>query len=146
MNTAAEHWLWRLSAAAWLAAAGNEIEAARAALGERRVAIAHLRRGAGMALNAVLVAWSGDDPARRETAETMWGRSYVDHLRAVAEGRCGPLDDEAARACAELASLSSRAPELVALGKARNAELLAACDAAERLLGCCAAHCGAAAL
>ncbi len=95
-----------------------------------------------MALNAVLVAWAGDDPARRGPAETMWGRSYLDHLRAVADGELGPLDADAARACTELLALSPGPPALVSLGRTRGSDVIAACETAARLLTLCAVHCG----
>jgi hypothetical protein len=78
------HWLWRLSADAWLEAAQVELEQGRAQLGARRTAVTHARRAAGMALNAVLVTL----PARgwpRERCEVALGRSYIDHLRALAD-------------------------------------------------------------
>jgi HEPN domain-containing protein len=71
------HWLYRLSPSEWLQAAENELRTAERALGQRqqRAGVAGARRAAGMALNAVLAARSD---------ETSWGRSYMDHLQAVA--------------------------------------------------------------
>lgn len=69
------HWLYRLPPDDWLAAADTELVAAHAAFSRHadRVGVTHCRRGAGMALNAVL--WQGERPA--------WGRSYMDHVVAL---------------------------------------------------------------
>src|SRR5690554_843546 len=80
-----DHWLWRLSAHDWLEAAKREIELGRAQLGSRRTAVTHARRAAGMALNGVLVTMAARGWSR-ERCETVWGRSYIDHLRALASG------------------------------------------------------------
>ena len=86
-----DHWLWRLSPAEWLAAAESEIEQGQRRLDSRRAAVTHARRAAGMALNGVLVAMAdrGWSDARCESA---WGRSYIDHLRALSRA-----EDDAAR-------------------------------------------------
>lgn len=85
--TDAEHWLWRLDADGWMRAALTELESGADNVAMRRTAITHARRAAGMALNAVLVAWAraqGTDDALA-AAETRWGRSYIDHLRLLGE-------------------------------------------------------------
>jgi HEPN domain-containing protein len=70
------HWLHRLDAAEWLTAAANELARADEALAHKqtRPGVAGARRAAGMAWNAVLVG--AEDEA--------YGRSYMDHLRALA--------------------------------------------------------------
>jgi HEPN domain-containing protein len=70
------HWLHRLDAEEWLRAAANElVRAEEALLGKQhRMGVAGARRAAGMAWNAVLV---GADDER-------YGRSYMDHLKALA--------------------------------------------------------------
>jgi HEPN domain-containing protein len=70
------HWLHRLDADEWLRAADNELVRAEDALvrKQHRPGLAGARRAAGMAWNAVLV---GKDDER-------YGRSYMDHLRALA--------------------------------------------------------------
>lgn len=78
------HWLWRLSANEWLDAAQRELEQADAQLGSRRTAVTHARRAAGMALNGVLVALATRGWAR-ERCQTVLGRSYIDHLRTLAD-------------------------------------------------------------
>ncbi len=69
------HWLYRLTAEDWLRAAEGELlQAARAlAARKQREGLTYARRAAGMAWNAVLV---------RELDES-YGRSYMDHLRAL---------------------------------------------------------------
>lgn len=105
--TDGEHWLWRLDADGWMRAAMTELESGADNVAVRRTAVTHARRAAGMALNAVLVAWAraqGTSDAQA-AAETRWGRSYVDHLRLVAEsdpeGQV-PLDPRAAEAARAL--------------------------------------------
>jgi HEPN domain-containing protein len=73
-----EHWLYRLDAGEWLRAAATELGHAYRALEARshRPGLTHARRAAGMALNGVLVLAGEPDPR--------YGRSYVDHLRALA--------------------------------------------------------------
>lgn len=70
------HWLHRLTAEEWLRAARNELGRAEQALAhkQRRPGVAGARRAAGMAWNAVLVG--AEDAA--------YGRSYMDHLHALA--------------------------------------------------------------
>lgn len=106
MSEDGEHWLWRLDADAWMRAARTELDAGAEHLAQRRTAVTHARRAAGMALNAVLVAWGrAQGEAAAEAAEHRWGRSYVDHLRRVGEaadieplGPQGPAVAAAARA------------------------------------------------
>jgi HEPN domain-containing protein len=89
------HWLYRLSAEEWLRAAENELVSAERSLDakQQRAGVTYARRAAGMALNACLcVAF---DPA--------YGRSYMDHLHALAK------DDAAS------AELREAAARLVAL-------------------------------
>ena len=71
------HWLHRFDAEEWLRAAANELQRAEEALAhkQQRPGVAGARRAAGMAWNAVLVA--AEDEA--------YGRSYMDHLRALAK-------------------------------------------------------------
>jgi hypothetical protein len=102
------HWLHRLTAAEWLAAADTEVAHAEAALARRawRPGITHARRAAGMAWNAVLVAVPpGDD---------RFGRSYMDHVQALA----GEADatEEVRTAARLLRDTPPAPPELVTLG------------------------------
>jgi hypothetical protein len=92
------HWLHRLSADEWLQAADNELRRTRVALEQRqhRAGIAGARRAAGMAWNGVLVAQGAAD-------DSPYGRSYMDHLRALAAdaAESTPLRDAAARLLSE---------------------------------------------
>lgn len=89
-------WLYRLSAEQWLAAAANELHNAEFAFRakQQRAAVTHARRAGGMALNAVLRLRAEPDPR--------YGRSYMDHLHALAAdealGEAGaPLREAASR-------------------------------------------------
>ncbi len=74
----AAHWLHRLTATEWLAAARNELVRARHALAtkDHRGGVTQARRAAGMAWNAFMAAHGG--------SEDRYGRSYMDHLKALA--------------------------------------------------------------
>lgn len=102
------HWLFRLSAAEWMAAAENELRSGEQAIARRAVrpAVTHARRGAGMALNAVLLA--DDAKAAR------YGRSYMDHLVALAGDATAP--GEARAAAQRLLGTPARPPTLVKIG------------------------------
>lgn len=116
------HWLWRLDAADWIAAARTELAAAHERIGNRRAAVVHCRRAAGMALNAVLVAWAagdGDD----EGATTRWGRSYVDHLEALAAGDRLSLPEPAVALAAEILAVPTTQVEVATIGRGPNAAL-----------------------
>lgn len=80
---AREHWLLRLSAKDWLKAAERELELAQTQSRSRRKALTHVRRGVGMALNGVLVASHTAEEIDLEHAESVWGRSYIDHIKAL---------------------------------------------------------------
>jgi HEPN domain-containing protein len=101
------HWLHRLTAAEWLAAADTELGQCAEALGRRafRPGVTHARRAAGMALNALLVA--EEHPS--------WGRSYMEHVMALADDATVP---EPVREAARLLRDTPPAPPaLVTLGK-----------------------------
>src|SRR4051812_9602855 len=69
-------WLTRLSAEEWIRQGLSELQRAEARIAahDRSAAVLGLRRAAGMALNGALsVRWRA------------WGRTYVDHVRAVAD-------------------------------------------------------------
>ncbi|HWB81130.1 MAG TPA: hypothetical protein VG755_39475 [Nannocystaceae bacterium] len=129
-------WLHRLDAAGWLAAAETELDAGARRVAERRAAITHARRAAGMALNAVLVAWTRSDPTLDPTAP--WGRSYVDHLRMLADGERGPLDADAPALAEAVLATPLLAPALVSLGR-RHADVSATLAHARTLVDACAA-------
>lgn len=138
MDDRSEHWLWRLDAAAWLRAAHAELEAGRAHLNSRRIAVTHARRGAGMAINAVLVALPVG-PGE----ELRWGRSYLDHLRALAgadEARRGPLSARVQAASARLLTLAvAPSAALVQLARGPHSAAETALDLAAQIFDECAA-------
>jgi hypothetical protein len=101
------HWLYRLSAEEWLAAAETELGHCQQTLARRaiRPGVTHARRGAGMALNAVLVV----------EERSAWGRSYMEHVVALADDQAAPA---AVRAAARLLrDTPPQPPALVSLGK-----------------------------
>jgi hypothetical protein len=133
-----DHWLWRLDARAWLLAAEVELEAAANNLRSRRAAITHARRGAGMALNAVLVAL-----AVEPEDELRWGRSYIDHLRAIAsadDARRHPLPAHTRALAARLLTIAvAPTAALVQLGRGPDSAAQEALELARSLLEACAA-------
>ncbi len=123
-----DHWLLRLDAAAWLRAAAAELSAGERRVDHRRTAVTHARRSAGMALNALLRAEAGATPETvdDDPALLRWGRSYVDHLRALADATdpaaCAPLPARAAELARALMAIGPTPPQgLVQLGAAPNA-------------------------
>lgn len=140
----AEHWLWRLTAPQWLDAARHELAQGRAHAHDRRAALVYARRGAGMALNAVLAALGEEAEAPgRAVLEVRWGRSYVEHLQALADGEAAvraPLPAEAAEAARVVLETPLRT-QIVTLGRGPAADVHAVLEAAEQLLGACAGAC-----
>lgn len=134
--TDAEHWLYRLDAAAWLRAAQHELDACAANIASRRAAVTHARRAAGMAVNAVLVGLAD--------GETRWGRSYLEHLQALARADAGtlaPLDAAVQAAAGRLLATAPVAPPtgLVALARGPHAAADEALAAALAVVEACAA-------
>lgn len=142
------HWLWRISAGGWLASAVNELQQGAAVLSVRRSAVTHARRAAGMALNAVLVemAARGGSPGR---SEAIWGRSYIDHLRTLADPAVepevlAPFDADIAWCCRELLGIPVMGPtDLVRLARSRDEAAVSALQVARRIVDACATHVGA---
>ncbi|HEY5089493.1 MAG TPA: hypothetical protein VIK30_05970 [Polyangia bacterium] len=101
------HWLHRLTAAEWLAAAETELTHAEAALARRaaRPGVTHARRAAGMAWNAVLIA----KPDNRA------GRSYMEHVVALSENTA--LPPEIRQAAQRLRDTPAMPPTLITLGR-----------------------------
>jgi hypothetical protein len=93
------HWLKRLSPDEWIAAAMGELSRAEKAwaAGSARAGVVGLKRAAGMALNGALLVEPDD----------AWGRTYVEHVQALARDEKVP---EAVRgACRTI--LEARPPE-----------------------------------
>jgi hypothetical protein len=101
------HWLHRLTATEWLAAAETELGHAEAALARRaaRPGVTHARRAAGMAWNAVLI----------ETPDDRAGRSYMEHLVALSEDAAVPV--QVRQAARLLRDTPPMPPALVTLGR-----------------------------
>jgi HEPN domain-containing protein len=105
-------WLRRLSPDEWIRAALGELQRATAAYesGNPRAGAAGIKRAAGMALNGALIV--EPDPG--------WGRSYVEHVQALAKDARVP---EAVRAACRVV-LDAKPPEgaLVPLRTPRSHE------------------------
>lgn len=108
--TAGSHWLYRLSAEQWLLAADNEVRNARHAFESRqhRTGLTHARRGAGMAVNALLL--------QRENPD--YGRSYMEHLQGLQRD---PQVPEDIRAAATRLLTTPLRPTLVTIGRKEGA-------------------------
>jgi HEPN domain-containing protein len=104
----------RHSPGEWIRLGLSELERARAALAAHDLAagITGLKRAAGMALNGALVVQPND----------AWGRTYVEHLAALANERSAP---EAARQAAR-ALTEARVPSgpIVSLRRPSDEERL----------------------
>ena len=126
-TSAAEHWLTRLSPDEWLRAADHELALCAEALQRRamRPGVTHARRAAGMAWNAVLA--SAIRPANARTgsgaevnpAWERYGRSYMDHVKALADDAAAAdqIPDGARAAAQVLRDTPPAPPTLIAIGK-----------------------------
>jgi|LNFM01.1.fsa_nt_gb hypothetical protein len=87
------HWLYRFTAREWIKVALQEVERAEGAYAsrDRKGGMATCRRAAGMAINGAMVAGA--------LAEARYGRSYMDHVVALAHDETAP---EAVREAAKL--------------------------------------------
>jgi hypothetical protein len=83
------HWLFKLSPDEWIRAAMTELRRAEESYKQRdaKAGLAGCRRAAGMALNAALIV------RPRES----WGRTYLEHVTAVAQEEEAP--EAVKRAC-----------------------------------------------
>jgi HEPN domain-containing protein len=95
-----EHWLRKLSPDEWVRAGLSDLRRAEEAFqaGSSRAGLAGARRAAGMALNGALIV----EP------DEAWGRSYVDHLGALA--RDGRVPERVREACRELTEVAPPGP------------------------------------
>jgi len=105
-----EEWLTKLSPKEWISAALGELSRAEAAYARRdaRAGIAGCKRAAGMALNAALSV--EPNPA--------WGRTYVEHVQALAKDASVP---EAVRASAGVV-IDAKAPSALATLHTRSGD------------------------
>jgi hypothetical protein len=110
------HWLYRFSVEEWLAAADNELGLCEGALARRafRPGVTHARRAVGMAWNAVLVLH----------LDERYGRSYMDHVAALAAAEGVP--EEIRAAARDLRDTPAAPPTLITLGKPNLQPLQAA--------------------
>jgi HEPN domain-containing protein len=101
-----DHWLHRLTADEWLQAAENELERASRALEQKqqRAGVTQARRAAGMAWNAVLAV----------ALDESYGRSYMEHLVALAKEQAVPEEVRVAAGALVSAPLVA---QVVTLGK-----------------------------
>ena len=137
---AADHWLWRLDAHGWIAAARTELDHGRGRSSARRTALTHARRAGGMAINGVLVAWGDTHPDGPSAVEVVWGRSYQDHLRVVSEAEgelLGPLPPDASSHARRVLRPAIAAAPLVQLQPRAGDDVEQALQAAERLTDLC---------
>lgn len=77
-----DHWLYRLAPHEWIRTGLGELSRAREAYAahDARRGLATAKRAAGMGLNGALVVEPNE----------AWGRSYVDHVVAVAKDETAP--------------------------------------------------------
>lgn len=100
------HWLFKLSPDEWIRAGLSDLDRAKAAYDahDARAGLVGAKRAAGMALNGALIV----EPDER------WGRSYVDHIAALARDTSVP--ERVREACRELTGTAPpAATKLVAL-------------------------------
>jgi hypothetical protein len=128
------HWLHRLTPAEWIAAAETELQHAGEALARRAVrpGVTHARRAAGMAWNAVLTAAADGEDA----LVARFGRSYMDHVAALAGAPDVPADVRSAAAF--LRDTPPAPPTLITLGKPGEPDMRAL-DAARTIVAHAAA-------
>ena len=100
-----DDWLRKLSPDEWIRAALGELRRAEEAYRAKslRAAVAGCKRAAGMALNGALIV---------EPNET-WGRTYVEHVAALAEDPSAPAAVRAA--CRVVVGAQAPGAELVTL-------------------------------
>lgn len=140
------HWLWRLTAQQWIEAGHNELEQGLGSLSNRRRAVVHARRGAGMALNGVLLRLATSGTLSPEQCLTRWGRSYLDHLRVLARSETDPdalfpFDPGICTTCRALISIGPMPPasKLVQLSGSPNEASEHALAHAQKIIAACRA-------
>jgi HEPN domain-containing protein len=98
-------WLRKMSPTEWVTAAMSEVRRAERAYEDRqaKAGLASARRAAGMALNAVLIVEPHEG----------WGRSFVDHLRALVDDEAAPPEVRAS--CTLLLDTQPPGPGVISL-------------------------------
>ena len=118
----ADHWLFKFSPDEWINAALGELKRAEEAYAKHdvRAGLAGAKRAAGMALNGVLILHPNE----------AWGRSYVDHVEALAKDETAP--EPVRVACKTL--LESAAPGSVLVGLRTKSADVKIIDAAKDVM------------
>jgi hypothetical protein len=100
-----DHWLFKLSPSEWIRAATAELRRAETAYERRdpRGGLAGAKRAAGMALNGALIVEPNE----------AWGRTYVDHVAALARDESVPA--RVREASRELADATPPSPAKLAM-------------------------------
>jgi hypothetical protein len=109
------HWLRKFSPGEWIRAAMGELRRAEDAYArhDARAGLAGARRAGGMALNGALLVEPND----------AWGRSYVDHLLALArDATVPPRVREACKILSDTPMPGAGGPALVAIRTASGDE------------------------
>jgi HEPN domain-containing protein len=108
------HWLRKFSPEEWVQLALAELRRAEASVKsrDRGAGLAGARRAAGMALNGALSVEPDD----------AWGRSYVDHIRALAHDESVP--EKVREACLYLMEARAPGSDILTLHGPRSDERL----------------------
>jgi HEPN domain-containing protein len=114
------HWLFKHTSDEWIEKALSELEQAREAFESHQTTagLAGVKRAAGMALNGALIR--RPDPG--------WGRTYIEHLRALVTDARAPLEvrdaaklvADASPAVGEVLPLRTRSSEAKLVEAART--------------------------
>jgi HEPN domain-containing protein len=110
----ATHWLRKYSPDEWVRLALAELRRAESSLKghDRAAGLAGSRRAAGMALNGALLVEPNEG----------WGRSYVDHLRALE--RDTSIPEQVRQACGYLMEMRPPGADILTLHGPRSDERL----------------------
>ncbi|MDP9148807.1 MAG: hypothetical protein M3O36_02535 [Myxococcota bacterium] len=106
------HWLCKLSPDEWIRAALTEVQRAASAFehGNARAGSVGVKRAAGMALNAALIAEPNES----------WGRTYLEHLEGLV--RADGIPEAVRAACRVVLSAGAPSGDVVVLRTPRAHE------------------------
>jgi hypothetical protein len=113
----ASHWLNRFSPEEWITAAMGELRRAEEAYArfDARAGLAGCIRAAGMALNGALIV----------APNAAWGRTYVEHVKALGEDTSPRVPSAVRDACKVLVSARPPSHDLLSLrSKAGDAKIV----------------------
>jgi HEPN domain-containing protein len=107
-----DHWLLKFSPDEWIRAALAELRRAKAEYdaGNQRAGAAGVKRAAGMALNGALIV----EP------DESWGRTYVEHVEALAKDERVPV--AVREACRAVLHVDPRTGDVIILRTPRTHE------------------------